>query len=467
MMNPSVVAYPEDEEDVVLAIKYATSPEFAEARKPQANPAGYPFKVMGRGGGHQYCGVSCDNDAFIMSMDRFDKTEWVYFDAPKTGTGPEGKPQTITKELHVGTGNKLKEFATFMNTDPKTNRPARGRGRNRDSFGATIPHGECPAVGIGGHSQTGGYGHIARAFGCAVDYIYGCTIVTANGEIRTVNKDSTDQADKDIYWAVLGGSPGAFGVTTNLVIHPIFDEDYPHSTAYSVIYLYNRRRMRATLDILEDFINRSNESDENSISENLDLMTSLSSNIGNRLNNRLNQDRDNFLPNRLKGMQIFQVECKDISDEKAKKQFDEIVEKFEQTVRRGTSPLLKLGLRDSPTHDGKSHYKLSELSLDFVRKPPMVTANGRENRKPYRKMCYGSKEKLKPGWAEAYSDLLPSLFITTIFLQFSIYTSQERRRLQFFRFLFSGWPRIHFLSGKFSTYCSCDRPNAVGNCAWF
>ena len=50
----------------------------------------------------------------------------------------------------------------------------------------------------------------------------------------------------------------------------------------------------------------------------------------------------------LLSMQIFELECKDISDEKAKKQIVKIVEKFEQTVRRGTSPLLKLGLRDLP-----------------------------------------------------------------------------------------------------------------------
>lgn len=152
------------------------------------------MKLMGRGGGHQYCGVSCDNDAFILSMDNFKRLEWVHFDEPKTVTGPDGRPQTITKELHVGTGHRLKEFAEFMNTDPETNRPARGTGRQKykKSMGATIPHGECPKVGIGGHSQSGGYGHTARAFGCAVDYIYGFTIVLADGEVRTVNKDSND-----------------------------------------------------------------------------------------------------------------------------------------------------------------------------------------------------------------------------------------------------------------------------------
>lgn len=406
MMNPTVIAYPKDEESVALAIKYATRPEFAEERKTRANPGGFPMKLMGRGGGHQYCGVSCDNDAFILSMDNFKRLEWVHFDEPKTVTGPDGRPQTITKELHVGTGHRLKEFAKFMNTDPETNRPARGTGRQeyQESMGATIPHGECPKVGIGGHSQSGGYGHTARAFGCAVDYIYGFTIVLADGEVRTVNKDSNDPADRDLYWAVLGGSPGAFGVTTDLVIHPIYDKDYPHSTAFSSSYAHSPERMRATLDILEDFINRSKDTDENAISEKLDLMMSLSSNN----DNFLDPNRGNLLPIKLSRI-LFELECSDISDEKAKRQFDEIVEKFKTTVWSPTlfSRIPLLGrLIGFTRHDGESHYKLSEMSLDFVRTPPSVTSTGRENRRPYRKLCYGSNDKLKPGWAKAFSDLL-------------------------------------------------------------
>lgn len=159
-------------------------------------------------------------------------------------------------------------------------------------------------------------------------------------------------------------------------------------------YAHSPERMRATLDILEDFINRSKDTDENAISEKLDLMTSLSSNSDNRL--------WNLLPINL-SMIIFELECSDISDEKAKRQFDEIVEKFKTTVSPPIPPLFR---KFFTSHDGESHYKLSEMSLDFVRKPPAVTSTGRENRRPYRKLCYGSNDKLKPGWAKAFSDLL-------------------------------------------------------------
>ena len=154
-MNPSLVFYPLDGEDVALAIRYATLPEFADACITTARPSGLPFKVIGRGGGHQYCGTSCDNGALIISMDKFKKLE--HHKVKREGvTGPDGKPNPVTKEMHVGTGVILNEWDEFTNKN-----------------GITIPHGECPTVGIGRHSQTGGYGHIVRNFGLAIDYVYG------------------------------------------------------------------------------------------------------------------------------------------------------------------------------------------------------------------------------------------------------------------------------------------------------
>ena len=417
MMNPSLIAYPLDNEDVSLAIKYATSddPAVAELRKTLANPSGRKYKVMGRGGGHQYCGVSCDNGNFILSMEHFDRLEAERVDL-KGVTGPDGKPRDVEIQLQVGTGNKLLPFAKFNNKGLTVGEKDHGKvakGSNKIN-GWTVPHGECPTVGIGGHSQSGGYGHIVRAFGLCIDYIYGFTIVLADGTIKTVNRDSEDQADKDLYWAVLGGSPGAFGVTTNLVIHPILDKDYPNSRAYARTFFHSPEKMFATLEILEDFINRSQEGDEDSIAEELDLMVSLSSNNGNRLLPGLDESKDSIVPN--VDMMLFELECRDFANEKAARQMKEIIEAFEKNVEPPSNGILGSianALAGERRFDGKHHLKLSEMSLHFVRKPPAVTSTGRENRKPYRKMCYGSKDKVKEGWSQAFGSLLNDVVATT------------------------------------------------------
>jgi len=415
MMNPALIIYPNSAQDVSLAIKWATDDTEAgwEARKSNSHPSGAPYKVMGRGGGHQYCGVSCDNDALIVSMDNMKKRE--ANDVSLKGvTGPDGKPHDVTKELLIGTGNTLKPFAAFNNKAGKEGWKHPSAKGNNNVYGWTIPHGECPKVGIGGHSQTGGYGHISRAFGLAIDYVYGFEIVLATGEIRTVTRDSTDQQDRDLYWAVLGGSPGAFGVTTELIIHPIMDKDYPHSTGFSRAIRHNPKRMEETIKILEDFINRAQGDDEDSMAPELDLQVTLSSNVENRLIPplHLRDEKSNLLAKTgivKMDVILFELECKDQSNPKARKQMDEIINKFETHVfpKKLNLPGFYLSFwQMGIAFDGKSPYKLSQMSLGFTRKPPFVTEGGRENRKPYRKMTYGSRDKLKEGWAGAMSSLL-------------------------------------------------------------
>ena len=431
-MNPKIIAYPRTENDVALAIKYATSDECAEARKTTAWPSGYPLKVMGRGGGHQYCGTSCDNDALILSMDHFNKLEKKEVNLEGV-TGPDGNPHTVTKEFHVGTGIILKKLATLFNKDGDKNRKVGAKGSN-EFLGVTVPHGECPTVGIGGHAQTGGAGHIARNFGFCIDYVYGFTIVTADGSIREVNRDSPAQEDKDLYWAVLGGSPGAFGVTTNLVFHPILDEDYPHSTGWDAQIPYTPERMEACLVILQEAINRAQASDDNALAEGLDMMMTCSIKSTNRLmpsdsiddsspmtgagidegnDARLNPEKDGLYSLIAEpSMILVELECKDMTDTKAYEQMNEIIQKFKETVydpssrnpfkRRPIDTLASVGVG----LDGKSHYKLSEMSLHFTRKPPLVTSTGRENRRAYNKAGYGSKDKLAPGWSKAFANPL-------------------------------------------------------------
>ncbi len=85
-------------------------------------------------------------------------------------------------------------------------------------YGKTLPAGSCYSVGLGGHLTGGGYGILSRLAGLTIDYIYGFEVVMdyseRGPETKTVTRDSTDQQDLDIYWALRGIGGGQIGVIT-------------------------------------------------------------------------------------------------------------------------------------------------------------------------------------------------------------------------------------------------------------
>ena len=85
----------------------------------------------------------------------------------------------------------------------------------RDVDRATQEHGLATVlgfiseVGVAGLTLGGGLGYLMRRFGWAVDNLEEVEIVTADGEIRTANRDE----NADLFWALRGGG-GNFGVVT-------------------------------------------------------------------------------------------------------------------------------------------------------------------------------------------------------------------------------------------------------------
>lgn len=55
-------------------------------------------------------------------------------------------------------------------------------------WGITIPHGECPTVNLGGHGQTGGFGHLIHSYGLCIDYVHAFDIVLANGDFKRITR---------------------------------------------------------------------------------------------------------------------------------------------------------------------------------------------------------------------------------------------------------------------------------------
>jgi hypothetical protein len=89
----------------------------------------------------------------------------------------------------------------------------------RDAF---VPHGQCAHVHVGGHAHSGGYGLPGRAFGLFGDHITAIRVITADGpdggasEARWIERGTADPQEAQLFWAVLGGSPGNFAVLTHI-----------------------------------------------------------------------------------------------------------------------------------------------------------------------------------------------------------------------------------------------------------
>jgi hypothetical protein len=86
-----------------------------------------------------------------------------------------------------------------------------------DTWGAVIPLGEYPAIGMGGHVAGGAFGFLCRQLGLAADYLYAVEVVTVDeaGRARSVVATrETDDPHRDLWWAHTGGGAGNFGVVT-------------------------------------------------------------------------------------------------------------------------------------------------------------------------------------------------------------------------------------------------------------
>jgi hypothetical protein len=79
-------------------------------------------------------------------------------------------------------------------------------------YGAAVPVGTCPGVGIAGHAAAGGMGFLVRQFGLACDNLLSVALVNANGKLVTASETSNG----DLFWALRGAGAGSLGVITNL-----------------------------------------------------------------------------------------------------------------------------------------------------------------------------------------------------------------------------------------------------------
>ncbi|KAI4650735.1 hypothetical protein J4E93_003092 [Alternaria ventricosa] len=84
-----------------------------------------------------------------------------------------------------------------------------------DKYGISAIAGICPTVGVfGGYSTGGGHSPLMQLFGVGSDQVVALEVVLASGRFVTV----TPEVNGDLYWAMLGGGGGTFGVITSAVV---------------------------------------------------------------------------------------------------------------------------------------------------------------------------------------------------------------------------------------------------------
>ena len=84
-------------------------------------------------------------------------------------------------------------------------------------WGVTLPAGESPDIGVGGHVPGGAFGFLCRQHGLAADHLYGveAVVVDNRGKARSVvaTRNRSDP-NRDLWWAHTGGGGGNFGIVT-------------------------------------------------------------------------------------------------------------------------------------------------------------------------------------------------------------------------------------------------------------
>uniref|UniRef100_A0A0G4GX18 FAD-binding PCMH-type domain-containing protein n=1 Tax=Chromera velia CCMP2878 TaxID=1169474 RepID=A0A0G4GX18_9ALVE len=169
-------------------------------------------RLVVRSGGHQYSGLSSCGEANCVQLDLSG------LDSVKVDK--KTSPPTVT----VGVGATLGPVYETLQKE-----------------GVAILGGTCKQVGVGGNFQSSAHSWFTRSLGSGMDYIISFDIVLADGSLRTVSKTT----DADLFWAVRGGSPGAFGVVTTFTLEGVEDKSVPFSVLSVNYFKYSKETLES------------------------------------------------------------------------------------------------------------------------------------------------------------------------------------------------------------------------------
>lgn len=152
------------------------------------------LRLVLKGAGHSYQGTSNAPDSLLVWTHHMDDIALHDAFVPKDCEG-KLKPQPA---VSVGAGQIWGH--TYEAVTTKAGRYVQGGG--------------CLTVGVAGLVSSGGFGSWSKRYGTAAGNLLEAEVVTADGQIRTVNACN----DPDLFWALKGGGGGSFGVITRLTL---------------------------------------------------------------------------------------------------------------------------------------------------------------------------------------------------------------------------------------------------------
>jgi FAD/FMN-containing dehydrogenase len=172
--RPDCVIQPEDASHVQAIIKEAKSKK---------------LKITIKCAGHSYAGHSTAFQGISLDLRRMKNVKL------------DLKSKTVTMDSGCQWGEVYK---TLIND-------------RRNGNGFIINGGRCPPVGVSGFILGGGLGPFTRSFGMGSDTLMEATVVTAGGEMVTVNENHSRNSEKGmLFWALRGAGGGNFGVLVSM-----------------------------------------------------------------------------------------------------------------------------------------------------------------------------------------------------------------------------------------------------------
>ena len=343
-------------------------------------------------GGHSYCGSSSTSGSNIQLDVR------TAFQDFEVLPDVDNKPR-----VRVGVGLPLVDLNMML-------------GKER----LFVPHGICENVHLGGHSQTGGYSIIYRAFGLFGDHIRSFEIITADAKKVTVTKES----DAEFFFAVLGGCPGNFGVLTHVIIEPHRDSDHPNSRSMICCYTYDKDRLSRLLQLAIDMSNDTTLSKDfefavllmSATNEIIDFHRNRHSSIDATMRNEFEKDFTEVKEIPAIGPAFIMVSATWSNIGGASQAYDNTVKKWFENIKfvaHGfdilTLPLIEPILKRVGMYGRKvPHYEHHTAMSEVVKN--LIFHRVREFNYPYVKRAYLTKERPAPEFVKTAVDFIDDVF---------------------------------------------------------